>query len=93
MSKMAEVSLEELFELHGYTRVKRLVTGDYAGVMKMMFTAGLFVGLDSTGYKTRFCYEHVRDAERALDEWDGTGDPPGPWIKQKPEDRYGPGLG
>lgn len=58
----------------------------------MLYTTGLFVGLDRMGWRTRFCYEHKVDAVAALDAWDGRGDPPGPWIKEKPSDRLGPGL-
>ena len=75
----------------GYSPVKQLTTGELAGVSDYMFTAGLVVGLDATGWRTRYCYATRPLAESALAAWDGNGDPPGPWIKQKPEDRHGPG--
>lgn len=76
----------------GYTRCIVLPTGELAGIFPMLFTTGLFVGLDEMGWRTRFCYERVQDAIAALDAWDGQGDPPGPWIKEKPSDRLGPGA-
>ena len=82
---------KEMFEA-GYRNIKRLSTGELAGTMRQMFTVGLFVGLTETGYKRRFCYELETDADRALRQWDGTGDPPGPWVKEKPSDRLGPGA-
>ena len=83
-------------EVHklGYWPAKRLPAGawegDWAGVCDQMFTASINVGIDRIGYKTRFCYETRQIAEAALLIWDGEGDPPGPWIKQIPEDRHGP---
>jgi hypothetical protein len=43
----------------------------------------LCVGLDEIGYRTRFCYPDFLSASLALSQWDGRGDPPGPWIKEK----------
>lgn len=71
----------------GYQGVKRLPSGDYAGVMRQFYTTGLFVGLDESGYKTRYCYETMSEATAALLLWDGEGDPPGGWIKAKGEGR------
>jgi hypothetical protein len=67
----------------GYAPVRVLETGEVAGLRKMMFTTGLFVGLDRMGYRTRFCYPTFGDACVALEYWNGENDPPGPWIKEK----------
>ena len=48
--------------------------------------------MDWGGYRTRYCYPTIEAAEAALGVWTGDGDPPGPWIKQKPEERHGPGM-
>jgi len=54
------------------------------GVAQFLLHIGIVcVGLDETGYRTRFCYEDKRTALFALLTWDGRGDPPGPWIKEK----------
>lgn len=76
----------------GYDSLRRLPTGDIAGVRRMNFTYGLFVGLDAAGYRQRYCYETRHDAVEALRVWDGSGDPPLNWIKAKPSDRLGPGA-
>lgn len=60
-----------------------LESGEYAYVQRMLFTYGLLVGCDESGYRTRFCYEDAREAVHALLTWDGRGDPPGRWIKEK----------
>jgi hypothetical protein len=81
---------DELADL-GYAHVQMLPSGEWAGIESMMFTTGLFVGLDRLGYRTRFCYPDRASAEAALKKWDGFGDPPGPWIKEKGEvDRPNP---
>ena len=82
--------VHESLEAMGYTPLRRLETGETAGVMDRIYTAGLFVGLSVIGWRTCFCYETRAAAEAALQSWDGHGDPPGPWIKQKPEERRGP---
>lgn len=69
--------------LNEYMPTRRLPTGEWVGVRRMLYTVGLFVGLDEVGYRTRFCYPDLLSARSALEEWDGTGDPPGPWIKEK----------
>lgn len=76
----------------GYFPVRRLPSGTVIGIRKQMFTVGLFVGLSESRYERRYCYEHMDDAFLAFTDWDGNGDPPGPWVKEKPSDRLGPGA-
>ena len=75
----------------GYCSLRE-IDGTLCGVMRMLFTTGLFVGLSATAWERRYCYEQFDDAVEALHHWDGKGDPPGPWIKEKPGDRLGPGV-
>lgn len=67
----------------GYCCPKLLATGEWAALNQYIFTAGLLVGVDEDGYRTRFCYPTMAAAIDALAMWDGHGDPPGPWIKEK----------
>jgi hypothetical protein len=76
------MTAEEIEQLR-YQHPRLLASGEWAALQHMFFTVGLFVGLDETGYRTRFCFEHYADARMALESWDGHGDPPGPWIKEK----------
>ena len=76
----------------GYTRCTMLPTGELAAIMPMLFTTGLFVGLDHSGYQRRYCYGRRQDAIDALLAWDGQGDPSGLWVKEKSSDRLGPGA-
>lgn len=68
---------------YGYEFPRQLPTGDWVALQQMFFTVGLFVGLDETGYASRYCYPDVGSALSGLLEWSGLGDPPGPWIKHK----------
>lgn len=77
----------------GYSSPRLLPTGEWAGLLRMIFTYALVVGIDEIGYRTRYCYARQTNAEMALEIWDGTGDPPGPWIKKKGgEEKLGPGA-
>ncbi len=70
-------------------------TGKVAGVILQLYTAGLFINVEEDGNDGCYHYENYAEATIALAEWDGAGDPPGPWIKAKVkggEDRPGPGA-
>jgi hypothetical protein len=67
----------------GYADVRELADGRVIATASMMYTTGLFVGLDPTGYAYRYCYARRADARRAVELWDGAGDAPGPWIVRK----------
>src|SRR5271167_1962001 len=78
----------------GYYRVKPRAGSGWLGLQQMVLTCGLFVFFDKWGYQSRFCYERRDQAEAAFAAWDGLGDPPGLWVKQKGlgVDRLGPGA-
>lgn len=84
----------DFLQEQGYLMPRRLPDGRWVAVQRFMFTWGLMVGLDECGYQTRFCYAQSMDAVHACQYWDGTDDPPGPWIKEKGRDgeRNGPGA-
>jgi hypothetical protein len=84
--------LMEMFRSEGHKEVRELPDGRIIGVLPMLFTHGLYVGMTEYSYDRRYCYENNRDALEAARTWDGKGDPPGPWIKEKPSDRLGPGA-
>lgn len=81
----------------GEFRVMREVEGrGLCGVQRFIFTAGLLTQLRFNGltydYAARYCYPSAREAAEALLAWDGNGDPPGPWIKEKVSERANPAL-
>ena len=58
----------------------------------MLFTTAIVCDIQEVCHGTRFCYETRLEAIDALAAWDGRGDPPGLWIKEKPAGRAGPGM-
>ena len=85
-SELTEASILSL----GYTHPRKLPTGEWAALQRYLYTTGIVIIEDEHSWRTRWCFEFAIEARKALDAWDGTGDPPGPWIKQKPEDRLNP---
>lgn len=87
----------------GYLLNRELPDGRILSLYRMMFTIALCVmrpgyahAFPDNGRITRYCYahEHIAEAIDAVADWDGSGDPPGPWIKQKEGgiDRLNPAL-
>lgn len=68
----------------GYSFVRTLPDGRVIGLQQMLATVGLIVDITWSGYESRYCYPPpVIHALAGLLAWDGTGDPPGAWIKHK----------
>jgi hypothetical protein len=67
----------------GYLMARQLPDGTWIALQRMAYTIALMVGLDPVGYESRYCYEHLGDAFLDYATWDGSGDPPGPWVKHK----------
>lgn len=86
---MNKDKLEEM----GYLYPRQLPNGKWIALFRFMFTVGLVIDLDDSGYEERYCYgwEHINDAMMAVANWDGEADPPGKWIVHKPSGRQGPG--
>lgn len=84
------ITKEQLSRLSegSYRHFKLLENGPYLGhwahLAPMVFTVGIMVSNSNNGNPiTRWCYPGFVPAFRALQEWDGVGDPPGDWIKEK----------
>ena len=58
-------------------------------VYDMLFNHRICVGpKDTDFYERGFCFPKGGHAVIACATWDGTGDPPGPWIKEVGTQRY-----
>jgi hypothetical protein len=66
-----------------YAHVRKMPSGEWAGISAYLFTVGLHIGLHRDGYRVRYCFESQAQAVESLSLWDGVGDPPGRWIKAK----------
>jgi hypothetical protein len=80
---MEDTELIEYLKSEGYYQLREIPGRGVCGLHRFIFTVGLMVGLDRTGYKGRYCYESNAQAKEALETWDGIGDPSGTWIKYK----------
>lgn len=84
-------AIKQALASNGYRLIRKLPDGRWIALYGMLYTTGLFVlPPDGSSWTTRYCYENDRDATEDVASWDGTGDPPGRWIKQKPEERLNP---
>ena len=73
----------EFYEAMEYTCVCKM-HGKIVGLGQFIFTVGIVVGMDETGYEYRFCYGSYAEAFVALANWILTGgDEPDGYIKRK----------
>lgn len=86
------MDLVEYLKSEGYYEIREVPGRGICGLRKFIFTTGLVVGMTKDLYYGRYCYSNESDASKALNEWNGEGDPDGPWIKYKgmPEERSNP---
>ncbi|MBB2915898.1 hypothetical protein [Cupriavidus alkaliphilus] len=73
---MDEAKFAAWLAQNGYTQVRRLPDGSYAGVSRLLFTTALYIGLDVWGWERRYCYESERDALAALAALETSDDEP-----------------
>ena len=80
--------------LEQFLEVRDVPERGLCAVERFIFTCGLLTQIDVDGicydFAARYCYPSEREARRALAEWDGKGDPPGDWIKEKVSGRPNP---
>lgn len=66
-----------------YSNIKFIPNIGYCCVHDFCYTTGLLYGLTERGIKGRYCYPSRDEAIQAIEQWDGTGSPPGKWIVHK----------
>lgn len=71
---------ERICKENGYVGACMLPDGRIAAVYPLAYTGAIITmtpaGIEF-GYEDRWCYHSVADALRALNRWDGTGEPDG----------------
>lgn len=60
-----------------YTHRRVLPDGRLCALHRLMFHWTMLVDIDPVGYSDRYCYATEEGAIKAIEEWDGTGDPEG----------------
>ncbi len=70
----------------GFIAAKRLGDGSYAGILPLMFTHAICIGVTRiTAYTRRYCFD---DGATCLHEWgklSQLSDEPKDWIARRPE--------
>ena len=89
---MEKERLIDYLRSDGYSDIKEIPGRGICGLRNFIFTTGLVIDMDENQYYGRYCYPSYEDALNALKEWNGEGDPSGPWIKYKgsPGERSNP---
>lgn len=78
-------------EALGYVYPKQLADGTWIALQLMVSGGcGLHLIVDEYTCARYWSYPSLADAIMAQIEWDGQGDPPGIWNKEKPSQRLGP---
>ena len=75
--------LIQFLETEGYYEIRNIDGQGLCGLRKFAFTTGLIIGIEQLTYVGRYCFSSEQDALNALNDWNGTGDPSGNWIKYK----------
>jgi len=81
---MVEVS-KEGFTLEGYHHVRQLDDGTWIGLLPLLFTTGLCMGMDAVGWSKRYCFESLSDCIKEADKLKTFDDIPTGWIAKRPE--------
>ena len=66
--------LEKLLAAEGYENVRE-IDGMVCATVRFIYTVGVCYGIDSIGYRGRFCFDSQQNAELFLKEWDGVTSP------------------
>lgn len=67
---------------HGYLAGREIGGGLWMCVAPMIFTYRVMV-CDPGSVYDHACYERLSDALEAYEQWDGQGQPPGPYTRYK----------
>lgn len=68
-----------------YDTVRQLPDGSFAGLSRLMFTTGVYLGLNRWGYGNRYCFESPDKAREVFDALQSEDDEPAGWVARRPE--------
>lgn len=72
-----EAVIRALSEAAGYMDLCQRGEAGWVAIRPLMFTYAIISGIDELSHEGRWCYRDYASAKRALDAWDGTGEPVG----------------
>lgn len=84
---------KEYLEKEGFSNIRETRHYGIIGTLRLMFTVGLVIDIDNTGYNRRYCYQNVHGLSvgytvlLAQDQLESPPEDPGDtlWIKRKGE--------
>lgn len=76
---------KKFLEAMSYLNVRQLDDGTWIGLLPLLFTTGLHIGLDEVGWSKRYCFENMFDAMKECNKLNSFDDVPVGWIAKRPE--------
>lgn len=74
-----------MLEEGSFIGAKRLDDGTYVGVLPLLFTVVICVGVsENTSYDRRYCYDSLTDCLQAFQELATGNDQPSGWVATRP---------
>lgn len=80
-----ENNLKNFLSYNGYYEIIELEDHSVAALSDLLFTTGLFMGLDEFGWEKRFCYDSQSTAYAELRKLNKLTDIPENWIAKRPK--------
>lgn len=68
-----------------YDRVRQLPDGSIAAMSGLMFTTGVYLGVNRWGFERRYCFASADRARAVFDGLQSEEDEPAGWITRRPE--------
>lgn len=72
-----EIKQQIMSNWDGLLTDTRWINGELWGIHGFLFTCAILGDIDVWGYCQRYCYRSEKEAQEALQSWDGEGEPTG----------------
>lgn len=79
---MPELS-KEFFRDMGYATSRQLDDGTWVGLVPLLFTTGICIGLDEIGWEKRYCFEDKLKCIQEYDKLRTHDDIPMGWVAKR----------
>jgi hypothetical protein len=83
----AEALVDDCIQNQGYIAARVLEDGSVAALVPLIFTTGLCLGVNRTGYDRRYCFKDPLDAIQQFSLLKSEDDEPVGFIARRPEIR------
>ena len=86
-NKLDDESKEKYFLECGYTHVRKLPDGKWAGILPLVGTTAIAVDINAVSLRYRFCFDDKNLLYKAFIEMESVEDIPIGWIACRPPER------